>query len=89
LNPDVDFFVREAVRLARSMPYPQMLSFLQGMTLSVDFEAFPEVRQILFNLRECDRQLELIATGQMRFELETSASTSGRRSARKQKRSRS
>jgi hypothetical protein len=67
---EVEFFVRESVRLARSLPYPQMLSYLQGMSVSTSFELFPEVRKILFDLRECDRQLELIATGQMKLDLD-------------------
>ncbi len=70
MNGDQEFFVRESVRLARSLPYSQMLSFLRGMEFSLPIDEFPEVRQILFDFRECDRQLELIASGQMKLNLD-------------------
>lgn len=63
---DHEFFFREVVRHARTMPLSDARRFLSGCLLTCDDA--PEVapiRAAYTHLFDCDRQLELLAVGQL------------------------
>jgi hypothetical protein len=66
-----EYFVYEAAAYARSLPLPDCARFLRGMLESVPDEQLTGKLRTLFPVVfECDRQLELIATGQMKLGLD-------------------
>ena len=72
--PDERFFVTEAVRFARTLPYDEALKFLRGMMKTCgDVEEIGEVRKLVVQMTANDAQLELIASGQLTFGLDAVA----------------
>jgi hypothetical protein len=66
MNADQEFFIRQSVALARSLPVKDAVRFLSGFCLSCpDKQISGSVRKILIVLSESDRQLVLIETGQI------------------------
>jgi hypothetical protein len=64
------FFIEHAVGYARTLPLPDAVAFLRGMSLSVkDGSAADSVRKIVVVLSDSDKQLELIQTGQLKLAL--------------------
>ncbi len=63
-------FVSESLRHARTLPHGEMMRFLRGMCFATsEVEDYQEVRNLYSRLNECDEQLELIASGQLRLPL--------------------
>ena len=64
------FFIAESVRHAKTLSYPAMMQFLRGMSFAVSDDAdFDSFRALYSRLNECDEQLELIASGQLKLPL--------------------
>jgi hypothetical protein len=61
-----EFFIAESMRLARSLPLPDAIRFLNGFCVSCsDAPRLSHVRKILIALSESDKQLERMATGEI------------------------
>jgi hypothetical protein len=67
MQPDELFFIAEAVRHARSLPFTQSLRFIGGLILSLDEEhvAVGGLRSIYTSLVASEQQLDLVQLGQM------------------------
>lgn len=79
MTGDLDYFIRESVAHSRTLSLLEARRFLCGLLLLGD-EA-PElasVRKVFADLTDCDSQLELIASGQMKLPL-PSAPKKGRK----------
>ena len=73
---DLDFFIRESVQHAKSLPINSSVSFLGGLlNLGKERKELSEVRRIFNSLRDCDHQLELIASGQLKLSLQPATAT--------------
>jgi len=80
VNPDSAFFLTEAVRHARTLPHPEMMTFLRGMSFATEDDPdFDAVRSICRNMAQCEDQLELIASGQLKLDLADREVTTRRR----------
>ncbi len=65
-----EFFVSKSIELSRKMPLGEGIEFLHGMLEVIDGSpAAPSVRNAYNVIRDCDHQLELIASGQLKLEL--------------------
>jgi hypothetical protein len=70
MNDPVEFFLREALAHARTMPLRDAALFLHGFVLScADKKVADQVRPLFVQVSESDRQLELIQSGQMKLNL--------------------
>ena len=70
MNAHLDFFIRESVSHARSLPLESAMNYLGGMLLlSNESPQLGAVRSALNTLRNSDHQLELIASGQLKLPL--------------------
>lgn len=69
------FFIAEAIRHARTLSLVDAVTFLNGMIETVGKEHPARVRLVLAKdyFNNGDTQLELIATGQLKFNLPDSA----------------
>jgi len=72
MNPQT-FFLEESIRHARRMSYCDCLSYLEGLLVTVgnNDDVLP-IREAVAAIRRSDQQLELIASGQLRLNLEES-----------------
>ena len=58
-------FLRDSIaRARRELPYDEALQFLHGLAITCGTDS-EVLRSALFSIGEGDRQLELIATGQI------------------------
>jgi hypothetical protein len=65
-----EFYVSTAINLARKMPMGEGILFLKGMLEVADGSPVaPTVRKAYNALFDCDHQLDLIASGQLKLEL--------------------
>jgi hypothetical protein len=84
VTPATAFFLTESVRHARSLPHPEMMAYLGGLSQATDQDPdFEGVRSIYRNMTRCEDQLELIASGQLRLDLADREATSKARKGRK------
>lgn len=72
---DLEFTLSESVRLGRAeLSYCDYLRYLRGLLLLAgDIEEAAALRQIVLSLDASDRQLELIASGQLKLHLDPPA----------------
>jgi hypothetical protein len=65
---DEEYCVAESVKLARSLPLADAVSYLRGLVkLAGDCEAIAPAREACMKLSEADEQLELIASPQAKL----------------------
>jgi hypothetical protein len=77
-------FVSESVRYARTLPYTGCLQYLRGMLKACgDLDALGDVREIVQQLSDSDAQLELIASGQLKLNLEPAVTVRRRQPSRR------
>jgi|GEM_PF-2764959 len=71
MQPDELFFIAEAVRHARSLPFSNAVRFINGMLLSLNAEhgAITDLRSTLNKMVASDQQLDLLQLGQMKLTL--------------------
>lgn len=67
----IPFFVQHSVLQARRMAMPEARQYLRGLLELAGTTELPDVRQAYAHLAECDAQLELISSGQMRMKFNT------------------
>src|SRR4051812_19692930 len=64
------FCISEAITFARSLSYCDCLRFLQGFVLLAgESQETQPLREVIAELQQSDRQLELIAEGQLKLQL--------------------
>ena len=67
---EAEFFVTKCIAMSRLLPLGDGIQFLHGMLDVIDGSpAAPPVRKAYNAMRDCDHQLELIASGQIKLEL--------------------
>ena len=71
MNENTGYFICECVAYARTLPISRSVDFLRGLLLVADPRAtdLNQVRSALNKMTECDQQLELIASGQIKLAL--------------------
>jgi hypothetical protein len=70
MDDPVEFFLTEAIAHARTLPMAKSVVFLRGLLQSCgDDKVADQIRRIYIPLSESDRQLELIATKQLKLKL--------------------
>lgn len=63
----IEHFVARTASGLRELPLAEAVPYLRGLLLSVDADAFPELRRAYSALIESDAQLELLARPQGRL----------------------
>lgn len=64
------YFLSESINLARTLPHQDCLRYLVGLLeVGGEAESLQALRHLVISMNENDQQLELIASGQMKFTL--------------------
>lgn len=72
MSTDTRFFIIESIRHARTLPYTECLKYLRGLIVACgDLDEIADARALVRVMDQNDAQLELLATGQMRFYLDS------------------
>jgi hypothetical protein len=60
-----EYFVREAINHAFTLPFPQALHYLRGLTeLGGDLPAINKIRDVLVHMSHSERSLDFLRSGQ-------------------------
>jgi hypothetical protein len=70
MNPHIQFFLGHALAHGRTLPLGEAIDYFRGLLLVAgDQKEVAKIRDTFVQLQECDRQLELIQTSQLKMPL--------------------